>query len=236
MLNRLRVPLQLKALNSRELEGYGSTFGNVDHGDDIVIRGAFGKSLAEHKAANTLPQLFWMHQPDRVPGRWTEMAEDDDGLYVKGELADTELGNEMRTLLKMQAVRGLSIGFYPTDVDYDRNGHRLLKSVDLVEVSLVSLAMNPLAQVTAAKSRLSALCEYVPTAREFERILRDVGCSKSIARALVSKLHDPDGGTPPGLRDAGEREIDEILTNGLAALELRHALARLPTIPGSNPR
>jgi len=56
-----------------------------------------------------LPQMFWMHDAAQVPGFWKEMHEDGDGLFVKGELVDTQLGKEMHTLLSTKAVRGLSI-------------------------------------------------------------------------------------------------------------------------------
>jgi hypothetical protein len=138
--------------------------------------------------------MFWMHDPARVPGKWTDMREDDDGLHVKGVLADTPLGNEIHTLLKMDAVRGLSIGYTTGKVAYDKSGSRLIKEADLWEVSVVSLPMNPLAQVQHVKSQLSAAGEYVPTVREFERILRDVGCSKSVARRLISLMRDEEGG------------------------------------------
>jgi hypothetical protein len=52
--------------------------------------------------------------------------------------------------------------------------------------------MNPLAQVAHAKSRLSAHGEYVPTPREFERILREVGCSHSVSKRIVSKMFEDD--------------------------------------------
>lgn len=192
----LNFGLEIKALNDREFEGHGSVFGNVDLGGDIIVPGAFKRTLAQHRRQGTLPQMFWMHDPSRVPGKWTEMHEDDRGLKVKGVLADTPLGNEMRTLLKMNAVRGLSIGFRTLDRDWDDDGNRLLKEVDLWEVSIVSLAMNPLASVSSAKSRLSANGEYVPTTREFEHILRDAGCSKSVARAMCSRIFNdtPSGG------------------------------------------
>jgi uncharacterized protein len=193
----LTVPLELKSIGDREIEGHGSTFGNVDLGGDIVVPGAFKRSLAAHRKAGTMPQMFWMHQPDRVPGKWVEMAEDGDGLAVKGVLADTDLGREMRTLAQMKAVRGLSIGYQTKDFDFDRDGNRLLKEINLWEVSLVSLAMNPMARIESAKARLSAGGEYVPTAREFERALRDVGCSKTVSRRIVAMILDgDDGGTP----------------------------------------
>lgn len=196
MTQAFNLALDVKALGSREFEGHGSVAKNIDLGGDIVMPGAFRKSLAEHKQSGSMPLMFWMHKPDMVPGVWTEMREDDKGLYVKGELVDTQLGNEMRTLLRKNAVRGLSIGYQIRDFDFDKDGNRLLKEVDLWEVSIVSLAMNPLAQVEAAKSRLSGSGEYVPTEREFEQRLRASGCSKSVSRFIIAKIYDGAGDLP----------------------------------------
>ena len=90
----------------------------------------------------------------------------------------------------MDAVKGLSIGYRTIDQDYLEDGSRALKELELWEVSVVSLPMNPLAQVAHAKSRLSARGEYVPTAREFERTLRDVGCSQKVAKRMMSKIFE----------------------------------------------
>lgn len=185
----LTVSLEVKSLNSREFEGYGSFFGNEDLGGDVVMRGAFAKTLSDYRAKGRLPLMFWMHDPSRVPGKWLDMAEDDTGLYVKGEFAKTPLGDEVRELLKMEAVRGLSIGYQTVDSDWRDDGTRLLKEIDLWEVSPVSIPMNPLAEVTHAKAQLSSAGEYVPTVREFERVLRDVGCSQKVAKTILSKVY-----------------------------------------------
>jgi uncharacterized protein len=194
MLQYKRFPLNVKALDKRQFEGYLSTFGNVDHGGDVVVRGAFKNTLKEWKEKDELPPMFWMHQADRVPGKWLGMSEDDDGLYVKGELADTELGNEMYTLLGMKAVRGMSIGYVVVERDYDKEGVRLLKEIDLWEGSIVSMAMNPLAKIEAVKSRLSKSGEFVPQSADFKRSveqhLRDEGCSWTVAKQLVAKMFD----------------------------------------------
>lgn len=203
-MQKLALPLEVKSLSEREFEGHGSVFGNADLGDDIVVKGAFQRSLAEKQKSGVMPGMFWMHDPSRVVGKWTEMKEDSRGLWVKGQLAPTPLGDEVHTLMKMDAVSGLSIGFQIRDHDYDKEGNRLIKEVDLWEVSVVSLPMNPLARVTNVKTQTSATGEYVPTPREFERILRDVGCSKTVAKRLIHKMFDSEaGGTPePELRDA----------------------------------
>lgn len=209
-----RFSLNLKSLQKRQFEGYLSTFGNVDHGGDIVVRGAFKRTLAEHKEADELPPMFWMHNPTTVPGKWLDMDEDDKGLFVKGELADTPLGNEMHVLLGMKAVRGMSIGYTVEERDWDKEGHRLLKDIELWEGSIVSMAMNPMASITASKSRLSLKGEYVPESGEFKRKLeehlRDVGCSISVAKRLVAKMFGSEtSATDDPLLDEGSDGDDE---------------------------
>jgi len=213
---------EIKALGAREFEGYGSVFGNVDNGGDIVVPGAFARTLKDHKAAGTMPMMFWMHQVDQVPGVWLDMAEDTKGLYVKGEIVDTALGRDVRTLLGKKAVRGLSMGWRPVDTDWRPDGVRVLKQVELVEVSIVSMAMNPLAQVEAMKAaRLSDDGEYVPTEREFEQYFRKMGCSKSVARSLIARLFEGSdaGGMPGGPRwDAGMADEENEALAALARL------------------
>lgn len=193
MMQTASVPLEIKSVSGREFTGYGSVFGNVDYGGDVVLPGAFRRSLKEHAAAGTLPAMFWMHKADEVPGVWLEMREDKAGLAVRGEVLDTSLGRDVRTLLEKKAVRGLSIGYRPVETDWRDDGVRLLKEVELFEVSIVSLAMNPLARVEALKARLSADGEYVPSERDLETYFRRLGCSRTVARTLMAKLFDDEG-------------------------------------------
>lgn len=189
--------IEIKSLKNMQFEGHGSVFGNVDHGGDIVVPGAFKRTLANHKKNGKLPQMFWAHQMDQVPGKWLEMSEDNSGLYVKGELAPTQLGNDIHTLLKMEAVRGMSIGYSTKDYDFDKDGNRLLKEVELWEVSIVSLAMNPEAEIHYVKSRLSEVGEYIPTMKEIAFLKRDAehflqgkGFNRRLAVACAANLFE----------------------------------------------
>jgi len=83
----------------------------------------------------------------------------------------------------------------PTDVDYAADGVRLLNEVDLFEVSIVAIPMNPKAQIAHVKSRLSARGEYVPTDKELaelkrdaERHLRSKGFSRVLAMQCAKNL------------------------------------------------
>lgn len=182
------VALELRAAGEDgTIEGYGSVFGVVDDWDDVVAKGAFTASLAEHKAAGTMPALLWQHEPDEPIGVWTEMVEDDKGLRVKGKLClDTSRGKEAYALLKMGAINGLSIGFctVPGTSRYNDDGVRVVTQVDLWEVSLVTFQANKAATVTNIK----AAPEDMAAPKDAERILRDAGFSKATATAFVSRV------------------------------------------------
>jgi hypothetical protein len=78
----------------------------------MVQRGAFRKSLTEHRAAGTKPVMLWSHDPAAIIGVWTETREDEKGLFVRGQLVvSTPRGREAYDLLKAGALNGLSIGF-----------------------------------------------------------------------------------------------------------------------------
>lgn len=184
----------------RTVEGFASVFNNVDSWKDIVLPGAFEKTLKRKKS---LPML-WQHEAGQVIGTWTELEERGKGLYVKGTIADTALGLDVHKLLKMGAVTGMSIGYYSKQFEYDTEKNiRKLIEIDLFEVSLVTFPANERAQVTRVKSQDGALM----TEREFERFLRDVGdLSQEEAKIVVSKGYK----SLLAHRDGGDQEIKHI--------------------------
>jgi uncharacterized protein len=178
---------QLKAVSDDGVvEGYGSVFGGRDSYGDVIVPSAFTKSLAEHRKAGTMPAMLWQHNPSEPVGVWDEMGEDEKGLKIKGRLAlDTSRGKEAHTLLKMGALNGLSIGFRCLDRDWDAEGNRVLKQIDLWEVSLVTFPANGKARVTSVKA---ADIAQITTIRQAEKALRDAGFSETCARAFLAQV------------------------------------------------
>lgn len=167
-------------------EGYGSVFGVKDLYGDIVMPGAFTRSLAEHKAAGTLPAMLWQHDPEHPIGVWSEMVEDEKGLRVKGRLAlDTVKGAEAYALLKMGALNGLSIGFQTRGAVDNRDGTRNVTDVDLWEVSLVTFQASRPARVTDVRGADAAA---ITSLRQAEKTLRDAGFSADAAKALIASV------------------------------------------------
>jgi len=147
--------LELKALgDDGQIAGYGAVFGNRDSYGDVILPGAFKRSLADHKRQKSRPKMFWQHDPHQPIGSWTEIVEDDKGLLVTGQLnMDVQRGREAYALLKAEDIDGLSIGYRVIKASEDETEKvMLLKELTLVEVSVVSQPANSLATVSAVKA------------------------------------------------------------------------------------
>jgi len=206
-MDRKQIRFDVKADGeTRTISGRGSVFGNVDNGGDVVLPGAFAKSIASGRKV----AMLWQHDTREVIGVWTKVTEDADGLNVEGVLADTPRGNEAYALLKMGALDGLSIGYRTKDSEW-REDVRAIKEADLWEVSIVTFPMNEEARVDAVKAATL-------TEREMERKLtRDAGFSRSVALALMSGGFD----AVKGMRDAA---MDSEDLNALRALIAARAI------------
>lgn len=172
-------------------EGYGSVFGTLDAHKDVIVKGAFSESLLARSAKGQMPSLLWQHRSSEPIGIYTEMFEDDVGLYVKGKLATkTTRGLEAYELMKMKAISGLSIGGYLSDEVYDsKTGINTIKKVDLWEVSLVTFPSNGDARITTVKN-----IEEIQDLASAESYLRDLGgFSKSQAVSFISRIKSMQG-------------------------------------------
>ncbi len=117
-------------------------FDRVDRGGDVVRRGAFLASLRERRAV----PLLWQHRPGAVVGVIETLAEDARGLRVVARVTHRIAA----ALIARGALTGLSFGYRVTAA---RGGHpRELLALDLGEVSLVAMPMQPLARVIAVDS------------------------------------------------------------------------------------
>lgn len=210
MRTRVRVaPFAVKEITGEgEFSGYGAVFGNRDAYGDVIERGAFAATLAAHAAAGTTPAMLWQHRPGEPIGVWKSLREDDHGLFVEGALAlKTARGAEAHELLRMGALRGLSIGYDvpPGGAEFDRAANvTRLRAIDLWETSIVTFPANPQATVESVKAALAS-------PRDFERILRDAGFSRTLAKRLMAGGYD-------AVRDLRDAECEEPIDDVKAAL------------------
>ncbi len=119
--------------------GYAAIFDRVDRGGDVIRAGAFGV------LPGAVP-LLWQHR-GRAIGTIERIAPDRHGLRVIGRIEDARVAG----LVRGGGLRGLSIGFRARGAV--RGQVRELTAVDLVEVSLVTQPMQPLARVHMVEER-----------------------------------------------------------------------------------
>jgi HK97 family phage prohead protease len=126
--------------------GYAAVFDRADRGGDVVRAGAFARAV--RRGSGGVP-LLWQHDPARPIGRIEYLQEDRRGLRVIARLGGSRAGREAAAMLKDGAVRGLSFGYRVRAASGE--APRELTDVELVEVSLVTLPMQPKALVHAVE-------------------------------------------------------------------------------------
>jgi len=133
--------------------GYASTYQTDAYGDKIVP-GAFAQSLVDKRGKYP---IMLSHDTSQPPiGFTTSIAEDAKGLHVEAALAlRTSGGRDSFELLKAAKAAdyrmGLSIGFITNEWEMDGD-IRLLKSIDLWEISLTPFPANRGSRVDETRS------------------------------------------------------------------------------------
>lgn len=173
---------EVKAVDETwEVSGYCSTYGNVDAGGDAVMPGAFDAYIASGRKTRFLSS----HDPRLTLGYTKELRSDDSGLFGRFHISKTQLGADTHTLLTDGALDSFSIGYIPTDVEFSEDGTRLLKAVDLLEVSVVAVPMNDRAVVTGVKEK--PINEDVPFDELILQIMNYLEKGATEAEALAQR-------------------------------------------------
>jgi len=212
--------------------GYASVFGNKDLVGDVVMPGAYAKSLRDHG----LPVILFNHKRDDVPvGTCTDAKEDRRGLWVKIELPleDTFVSSRLLPQLRRKGLKGMSIGYsIPAGGSEYREGVRYLKQIRLYECSFVSMPANPECGIETIKNLSSeqlatALEDLARSARMLMEAARTEPVSELAAATKAMKAFIAEATRDrPQLRDPLAR-AEAMLSTAQARLQrLRDAASR----------
>lgn len=187
-IKTLDRPFEVKAVDSAKgtFKGYGSVFGELDSYRDIVMPGAFSKSLAQYAAQDRPVPMLWQHNAREPIGVYTVIKEDEKGLYVEGDInTEVQRGREALSLMKQRALSGLSIGFNTVRDEWDEKAMvRKLFEIELWEVSPVTFPALDSGRVSSVKS-----IEDLTHLSDVENYLRDEGgFSHKEAKTIVSRI------------------------------------------------
>jgi uncharacterized protein len=135
--------------------GYFSIFGNKDSDGDIVMPGAYRKTLRENGPESAKPRILhlYMHDPYRPLAKPKVLKEDKKGLYFESEISHTQLGKDVIQLYQDKVLTEHSIGYQivKRERDEERDEQKLIE-VKLWEGSTVSWGANMDALVATVKA------------------------------------------------------------------------------------
>jgi hypothetical protein len=182
-MKTLDFGFEIKALGpTGELEGFASTYGNVDRVGDVVMPGAFAKTLAE--SGGKVP-ILWSHMQSEPIGLAQLSDQPGKGLFLRGQLdLDVEIGRRAHSALRKGIARGLSIG-YDTVKSTMKGGVRQLLELKLWEISVVTIPAYAEAVVTGVKSDVET--SMTPELRMMCADLNAFAAEQSL-RAVLSQV------------------------------------------------
>jgi hypothetical protein len=211
----------------RTFEGYGVRWGEMNQHREIFMQGAFRATLAKPPTGRKA-SFYLQHDWNQLIGEWTELREDDTGLFVKGRFVKSAIGDHALALVREKLATGLSIGFtfekFRTENDDDwQKRVTYHEEVNLYEVSLVERPSDKRAGVTAIRADMSV--------REVESVLRAVpGMPRDVAKAMASQWKSKGEARDASTDDQGQERdapaIEAAAREADAATRLLAALTR----------
>lgn len=199
--------------------GILSAYNVLDWGGEIVKKGAFTKTIKE--SGGKIP-LYLNHDLSDVRQKigLLELADQEDGLYVKGTL-NLEMPSAQQALSVMRfdnkngLKTGLSIGFL-TIKDSVKDGTRYLEEVKLLEGSIVTIPANPNCFVLGVKRAPDGITEMKGFSQEFEMI-RVFDLKSQALNALYYGLSDDVYGA--GTREEALTSVKQSIADFSAVIE-----------------
>ncbi len=183
------------------IAGHAAAF-TTDRGNERIERGAFLETIKEHQDRNRKIRMKFQHSDFDLIGGFDpfKLAEDELGLVVQEDGGALNLkvqrAREAHALLKQRVISDMSVGFLIREADVDGD-IRVIKQIELLEISLVAEPMNRDARITQVKQNdnvltIKELKEILCRKKksDLERILRDGDAlSKSAVEYIVSQLY-----------------------------------------------
>lgn len=217
----------------RTVQFYGSAFGNEDSDGDIIMPGAYTKTIKENGPGSMQPRIKQLFQHDtyRIIGKFTELVEDQKGLLCTSVLANTKDADDALALYELDLLEH-SVGFNTVKSEDDKtdpeNPVRRLTELKLWEVSAVTWGANAdtplvgikshgpraLAAVDVLNARMSKLFKALRTGNmqdsTYEQLQAEADSLQTAYKGLISL---PGASKPtesrPLILDSAESKADE---------------------------
>jgi HK97 family phage prohead protease len=132
--------------------GYFSAFNNIDSDGDVIVSGAYKKTVAENGpiGKNRIMHLL-QHNPLMPLAKPMELMEDGKGLRFTSKITETSYGKDVIKLYAEGVFNEHSVGFEIIKSD-NKAGYREIREIKLWEGSTVTWGANPNTPIESMKS------------------------------------------------------------------------------------
>lgn len=137
---------------SYRIAGYASIFNVVDSHNDLILPGAYKKTLAAARRYNHVFPIFAEHDEKRIIGKVVKIRENSKGLWIEAVIFDQHEGARLKNLFNEGIQLGFSIGYNTMKATWEnddpKNYHdlydetRKIIEVHLYEISVVKWPSN----------------------------------------------------------------------------------------------
>ena len=145
------IDLKIKDMDMSkgQIQMYVSAFGNKDAHGDVMVRGAYKKTITEN--AHRIKHLF-QHDTNTIIGKPLEMIEDNTGLLITSYVSDLK-GGDYRKMYEDGLITEHSVGIIPIQEEYVKNEEtNYIKETKMFEYSSVTWGANENTPVVSMKS------------------------------------------------------------------------------------
>lgn len=210
----------------KTITGVASKMNVKDLDGDIIVSGAFDKSISERgpdSSANAKILLLADHSMSTgsVIGKITHLEEVDEELVITAQVAETQKAQEIHALIKIGAINQMSVGFRFVEGKFEEiETGFLFKEVALVEISVVTLGANEQTSLEAKgleilgveKSKAPKIAKEINTA--IAKVLADNGVqantSIEIQKAITAGWHSPSTHQSQKTEESTETQLEVI--------------------------
>lgn len=215
------IPFELKDLDRKEgiVKGYFSAFNVKDSDGDIIVPGAFKKSIEERGPKSQRPRIKWFvdHDPTQVPGVLKELYEDDYGLGYVGKTGTHTLGRDFMAMAESGIITEHSHGFRTIKEERKHDANYMYDLYLMEGSSLKAWGANQYTPLTGVKGEIKA-DQIAERIKRLEKFCRNTDASdeciesllieiKQLSQLLIDAIASP--GTTPAAEKAQEPEKED---------------------------
>ena len=180
-----RMTQEVKDVDAKKgiVTGYFSAFNIKDSDGDIIVPGAFQKSLNEWFPKGRIKHLL-NHDPRQPLGKLMQLKEDSYGLYYESQIGTHNLGRDFIKMVESDLVKEHSIGF---NVKGSRKGKDATELYDVVLYegsSLTSWGANEYTPMLGMKSMSSK----VDRIKKLEKFIKHTDATDETIELLMLEI------------------------------------------------